>query len=92
MKRTKRLADILVNYSLKIKKGNLSKNSYLESIDLANLMGIDGSDDEQRHQFLKKLRKLDIRKKPGTQGGKAKKFHLGDVLNELSHHVIDEIE
>ena len=82
--------DIFSNINLKIKKGNLSKNSYLESIDLANLMGIDGSDDEQRHQFLKRLRKLDIRKKPGTQGGKAKKFHLGDVLNELSFYTKNE--
>ena len=82
--------NIFSNINLKIKKGNLSKNSYLESIDLANLIGIDGSDDEQRHQFLKRLRKLDIRKKPGTQGGKAKKFHLGDVLNELSFYTKNE--
>jgi hypothetical protein len=75
---------------LKIKNQNLTKNSYLESIDLANLMGIDGSDDEQRHQFLKRLRKLDIRKKPGTQGGKAKKFHLGDTLSELAFYTKNE--
>ena len=81
---------IFSEINFKIKNKNLTKNSYLESIDLANLLGIDGSDDEQRHQLLKRLRKLDIRKKPGTQGGKAKKFHLGDVLNELSFYTKNE--
>ena len=59
--------NIFSNINLKIKEGGLSKNSYVESIDLANLLGIDGTDPEQRNQFLKRLRKLDIRTKAGLE-------------------------
>jgi hypothetical protein len=82
--------NIFSNINLKIKKGGLSKNSYVETIDLANLLGIDGTDPDQRNQFLKRLRKLDIRTKAGTQGGKAKKYHVGDVLSELAFYTKNE--
>ena len=82
--------NIFSNINLKIKNGGLSKNSYVETIDLANLLGIDGTDPDQRNQFLKRLRKLDIRTKAGTQGGKAKKYHVGDVLSELAFYTKNE--
>jgi len=82
--------EIFSEINLKIKNKNLSKNSYVESIDLANLLGIDGMDNEQRNQFLKRLRKLEIRTQSGTQGGKAKKYHLGDVLSELAFYTKNE--
>ena len=82
--------EIFSEINFKIKNKNLTKNSYVESIDLANLLGIDGMDDEQRNQFLKRLRKLEIRTQSGTQGGKAKKYHLGDVLSELAFYTKNE--
>ena len=82
--------NIFSNINLKIKEGGLSKNSYVETIDLANLLGIEGTDPDQRNQFLKRLRKLDIRTKAGTQGGKAKKYHVGDVLSELAFYTKNE--
>jgi len=82
--------EIFSEINFKIKNKNLTKNSYVESIDLANLLGIDGMNDEQRNQFLKRLRKLEIRTQSGTQGGKAKKYHLGDVLSELAFYTKNE--
>jgi hypothetical protein len=69
-----------------IKEKNLSNKDYVSAIDLANIFNIDGLTVLERTQFLKRLNKLDVKRKKGTQGALGVKYHLGDALNKLTNY------
>jgi len=69
-----------------IKEKNLSNKDYVSTIDLANIFNIDGLTVLERTQLLKRLNKLDIRRKKGTQGSLGVKYHLGDALSKLTDY------
>jgi hypothetical protein len=69
-----------------IKEKGLSNKDYVSAIDLANIFNIDGLTVLERTQLLKRLNSLDVKRKKGTQGGRAVKYHLGDALNKLTNY------